>query len=370
MLQKTAMILTALLGIVCIAMYFALQQPKLTEERSQTFVVMQLDTSQLGALTFWNDGIIVGNKRGEIRVFADLQPGAEPRVYSVSPYPISAPVFVKDGVFFVGDTNGRFFAFDPATGIKWSYKTGNQITGSAMWCDDMIVVGSHDYTLYAFDPETGELKYSVDCNAQVNGSPLFFETQHAIVFGSCDGLLRKIDVRTGDILAEIDFEAMIPETPALFGGILYLLIVYHGATPDGDDGQSQGELAAVDAETFELLWRVPTPDMYLTSPYPTQEFLFLTDERGKISVHAREDGSPLTVLDADEKMTPLQAGDDSRVFAVSQIGKLYEWQREDDRWQGSLLADLQTDCVLGCRIFGDKLIVVDDNGGLFYVTVP
>ena len=323
------------------------------------------------------DGVIVGNKRGEIRVFADLQPDAEPRVYPVSQYPISAPVFVKDGVFYVGDINGRFFAFDPAIiadrstdiGVKWSYKTGNQITGKAMWCDGMIVVGSHDYTLYAFDPESGELNYSVDCDAQINGSPLFFESQHAIVFGSCDGLLRKIDVRTGNVITEIDFEAMIPETLALYDGVLYLLIAYHGATPDGDDGQAKGELAAVDAENFELLWRVPTPDMYLTSPYPTQEHLFITDELGKISVHARKDGLPLTTLDADEKMTPLQAGDDSCVFAVSQVGKLNEWRRENGEWHRSLLTDLQTDCTLGCRLFGDKLIVVDDNGGLFYVEV-
>ena len=383
-MQKNVIFGTALLGVACIAMYFALKTPtQLNETRTlesgktQTFVVVQLDTSRLGALTFWNDGIVVGNKRGEIRVFADLQPGSEPRVYQVSPYPITAPVFVKDGVFYVGDTNGRFFAFDPAIiadrstdiGVKWSYKTGNQITGSAMLCDDMVIVGSHDYTLYAFDPETGELKYSVDCNSYINGSPLFYESQHALVFGSCDGLLRKIDVRTGEVIAEIDFEAMIPETPALFDGVLYLLIAYQGATPDGNDGQAKGELGAVDAETFELLWRVPTPDMYLTSPYATHEHLFITDELGKISVHARKDGSSLTTLDADEKMTPLQAGDDSQIYAVSQVGKLYAWQRENDQWRRSLLTDLQTDCTLGCRLLGDKLIVVNDNGGLFYYTL-
>ena len=372
MLQKVVIILTALLGIACIAMYFVLQQNNPQTSGSgttQNFVVLQLDTSLLGALTHWNDGIIAGNARGELRMFADLQPGAEPQVYPVAPYPIVAPVFEHDGVFYVGDTNGRFFAFDPATGVKWSYKTYNQITGSAIWCDGKIIVGSHDSTLYALDPDTGELTYSVECNAEINGSPLFLESQHSIVFGSCDGLLRKIDVRTGNIIAEIDFEAYIPGTPALFDGILYLLTRSFGEPMD-DGTESQGELAAVDAESFELLWRVPTKDMYLTSPYATNEHLFLTDERGKINVHSRYNGSPITTLATDDKMTPLQTGDDSRVFAVSLGGKLYEWQRDNDQWHPSLLADLQTDCKRSGQLLGNKLIVADDNGGLFYMDVP
>jgi len=390
MTQKAVIIITALLGVACVAMYFVMQmpklQPELPEERTQGFVVLQLDTSCLGALTLWNDGIVVGNARGEIRLFDDLQDGAKPRVFPVSPYPIIAPVFEKDGVFFVGDTNGRFFAFDPQViadrstdiGAKWSHKTYNQITGSAIWCNGMVIVGSHDCTLYALDSETGELKYSVDCNDRVNGTPLFLETQHALVFGSCDGLLRKIDVRTGEKIAEIDFEAYIPETPAYFDGILYLLTRSFGEPMDDDGNESQGELTAVDAESFALLWRVPTRDMYLSAPYATNELLFLTtDVKGKINVHSRKDGQYLTTLDTEEKMTTLQAGDDSRVFAVSRLGKLYQWQREgsqvallpNDRWNRTLLADLQTDCKRGCLLIGNKLIVADDNGGLFYCTI-
>ena len=374
MMQKAIIFVTALLGIVCIAIYFVLktplQLPETPGERTQKFVVLQLDTSRLGALTPKDGGFIVGNARGEVRVFADLQPGAMPQVYPVSHNPISAPVFEHNGIFYVGDENGRFWAFDPDIGVKWSYKTYNQITGGAIWCDGKVIVGSHDNSLYAFDPETGALQYTVDCNGQINGSPLFLESQHALVFGSCDGLLRKVDVRTGKVIAEIDFDFYIPETPAFFDGVLYLLTRNNDDVPEDNNNENHGILAAVDAESFDVLWRVPTKDMYSSAPYATEQFLFLTTYfKGKINVHSRKDGTPLTTLDTNEPMTTLQAGDDLRVFAVSERGKVYRWQRENDRWHGTLLTDLQTDCKRSCLLLENKLLVADDTGGLFYVTV-
>jgi outer membrane protein assembly factor BamB len=168
------------------------------------------------------------------------------------------------------------------------------------------------------------------------------------------------------ILAEIDFESYIPETPALYDGVLYLLTTRSGDVAHEENVTGRGELAAVDAETFEILYRTHTTDAYMTSPYATRELLFLTDDNGKINVHSRKDGKYLITLDAEEKMTPLQAGDDSRVFAVSRNGRLYEWHRENDRWNRMLLTDLQTDCKQGCLLLEDKLIVADENGGLFY----
>jgi len=378
MTQKAVILITALLGVACIAMYFVLKTPSqpqdLPEQRTRNFVVLQLDTSRLGTLTPLRnnsgDGFVVGNARGELRVFADLQPGATPQIYPVSKNPISAPVLVHDDVFYVGDTNGTFWAYHSGDGVKWSYKTGNQILGGAMECDGLIVVGSYSQALYAFDPETGTLQYTVECNGEINGSPLYLESQHAIIFGSCDGLLRKVDVRTGEVIAEIDFEHYIPETPALYDGVLYLLTRNLDEPVDAEDGENQGVLAAIDAESFDVLFRVPTKDMYSSTPYATEEFLFLTTySKGKINVHSRKDGKPLSALPTDEPMTTLQAGDDARVFAVSERGKIYQWQRESNDWHGTLLSDLQTDCKRGCVLLGNKLIIADDNGGLFYVEV-
>ena len=147
-------------------------------------------------------------------------------------------------------------------------------------------------------------------------------------------------------------ESPIPETPVFRDDTLYILA-------------HQGDLTAVDCETFEITYRVKTPNEYLSSPYATETFLFLTDFKEKIHVHLRENGHRLTTLETSEKMTPVQAGDDSRVFAVSTRGKLFQWQRENDQWQPTLLADLETDCVQSCVQIGNHLLIADESGGLY-----
>lgn len=360
MIRKFAVALTFSLGAACIATFFVLKAPQEPEalempwQSSFRLETLQLDTAALGTVSAWNDGLVVGNARGELRIFPRLEPGVEPIVHQVSTYAISAAPLEQDGVFYVGDENGRFWAFDPALGVKWFHKTRNQVTGRAIFRDGLVLVGSHSQSLFAFEPESGELKYSIDCNGEINGSPLFSEQEHAVVFGSCDGLLRKIDLHTGNVVMEIDFESMIPDTPAFRDGILYL-------------PTNGGDLAAVDAASFEMLYRVSTGDAYFSSPYATESFLFLTDMHGNIAVHRRSTGERLATLETEEKMTTLQAGDDDEVFAVSRRGKLYRWRREGERWHRTLLADCQTDCRRGCIFLGEKLVVVDDSGGLYYV---
>lgn len=310
---------------------------------------LQLDVSPLGT-PVWADGaVIVGNGAGELRRFNGFK--GPPESYKLSKYRISAPVLAVGNVVYVGDENGMFWAFAPGSGIKWSYRTGNQITGGAILADSKVWVGSHDQTLYAFDPESGQLLHEVECDGQINGAPLF----HAgmLYLGNCDGNLRKIDVTTGKVVAALDFEAPIPETPAWYEGVLYILT-------------HRGELAAVDADSFHVRYRIKLEETYLASPYPTGEYLFLTDSTGKLHVHSRRDGARLSTLESDKKMTALQAGDDAQVFAVSKRAELYSWKREDNQWRSTLLADFQADCTQSAVLLANVLLVADDNGGLFY----
>lgn len=375
MTEKIMILLSASVGVACIAVFFVTKtsqpEPGIMDEEVRPFAVIQLDTSPLGALAPWSGGLVAGNARGELRFFSNDSPDAPPRVHRVSKYGISAPVLEIDGTFYVGDENGTFYAFAPETGVRWSYKTGNQITGGAIACGDLVVVGSHDQSLYAFDRATGALQFVVDCDGQVNGTPLLAAPQAAVVFGSCDGLLRKVGLPAGDIISEIDFEAFVPETPALFGGVFYVLTMRReeDGADSGGGAAGKGELAAVDAASFALIYRTPTREFSTAPPYATERFLFLTDFEGKINVHSREDGQHLASLEAGERMTPLGAGDDFRVFAVSRRGNVYAWEREGDAWRRSQLAALRTDCRRGCLLSGDTLVVPDETGGLFRVAI-
>ena len=148
---------------------------------------LQLDTVPLGALTLVPNGVVAGNSRGEIRHFSLTGDERTPAVYSVCSNAISAAVLLWGECYFVGDENGVFHAFQPGTGERWSYRTGNQITGGAVMSGNLVWVGSHDHTLYAFDPQNGKCRHEVECGGQINATPVIDPGQRYLFLGNCDG---------------------------------------------------------------------------------------------------------------------------------------------------------------------------------------
>jgi outer membrane protein assembly factor BamB len=358
MIRKILITITALIGILFIILFLWMKTPvQITPlKAAPRFGTIQLGTSELGEPAYVSGKIVVGNAKGELRVFKSVSAGALAEVIPMSKSAIIAPVFMKNNVCFVGDEDGKFWAYDLAKGIKWTYKTGNKITGAAQWYDDLILVGSYDQNLYAFEPESGKLRYKVECESFINGSPVCSESAKAIFFGSCDGILREIETESGKVVGEIDLGSPIPASPVLYDDILYLL------THDG-------ELVAVRTKPFSILYRMKLSGAYVSSPYIFDEFVFLTDSNGGITVHSRSDGKRLAILEAKENMTPLQTGDQSGFYAVSNRGKLYRYQLHNGQWARDLLHDFQTDCRRSCRLFGEALIIVDENGGLYFYEV-
>ena len=309
--------------------------------------VLLTDTSPLGKLSVLSDGTLAaGNSRGEV-VF--LRPSEPVRTVPMSKTSISAPVAEFDGVCYVGDEGGTFAAFTPDRGVLWTFKAGNQITGGAIRdSDGLIWFGSHDHSLYALDA-SGKLVHEVECNGQINGSPVFDGT--FVYLGSCDGKLRKVDIRTGEVVKSLDFESYIPETPMLSGGVLYVLT--HG-----------GELVAVKADDFEVLYRVPTQNAFFTSPFVTKSYVFLTDSNGKIHVHKRADGSFIADLPSDEPLNPICVGSDLRVYTISRRGRLSFF--EAGNWKQHVIAEFPSDFKSGMTFAGNSLAVPDEYGNVFY----
>ena len=314
---------------------------------------LQLDTVPLGVLTPVADGVVAGNSRGEIRHFSFN--GDEPSlaVYSVCSNAISAAVLSWEGCYFVGDENGVFHAFQSGIGERWSYRTGNQITGGAIFSGDLIWVGSHDCTLYAFDPVSGVCRLQVECGGQINATPVLDPEQRHLFLGNCDGKLRRIEIRTGNITGELDFESPIPAQPVLVDGTLY--IQTHG-----------GELIAVDATAWKVRWRRDIQAGSVSAPFVTGT-ITVANVTGKIlPIFDRKSGDPIGSLEADEPLSPIQTGSDSILYGVTRRGKLYRWNREGRIWHRTMLTDFQVDCRSGCLRQGNLLLVADDGGGLFY----
>ena len=345
----------ALLGLALIILSFLDQDVPTASSVSKVerSGQLQLDTVPLGALTLVADGVVAGNSRGEIRHFSIDGAEKPPTVYSVCSNAISAAVLLCGDCYFVGDENGVFHAFQPGTGERWSYRTGNQITGGAILSGNLVWVGSHDHTLYAFDPHNGECRHQVECGGQINATPVVDPEQRYIFLGNCDGKLRRIEIRTGNVAGELDLESPIPAQPVLFDGLLY--VQTHG-----------GEIAAVDAEGWTVRWRQPVQPGSVAAPFVTGTIAVANLTGKTFPVFDRMSGDSVGSLEADEPLTPVRAGSDSTLYGVTCRGKLYRWNREGNVWRRTQLADFQTDCRNGCIRHGNRLLIADEDGGLFY----
>jgi outer membrane protein assembly factor BamB len=327
-----------------------------TTPAKHRFGTIELANIALGNISASRRGILAGNDKGELCVFSFPHGQAKKEVIPLSDHPISAPVIEHDGVCYVGDDAGRFYAYDLDKGLKWSYQTGNKIAGCALWAKDRIVVGSYDQKLYAFDPQDGKLLYAVTCDSFINGSAVLSDSADFLFFGSCDGAIRKIKTQTGEVTGKIVLSSPIPASPVMFDDVLYAL------THDGS-------LVAIQTDPFKILYEVALSSTYTSSPYATNQFLFLTDDDGRMRVYAREDGRHLSTLETTEKMTPVQAADKSEFYVVSKRGKLFEYRRVNEQWECTLLHDFQTDYQAGCIRFEDLILLADKCGGLYYYEV-
>jgi len=109
--------------------------------------------------------------------------------------PIEAPPLVSDNNVIYSTSEGILYAANKKTGkIVWSYKTDNQIVGSAnIWKSGNssgIIVGSYDYYLHCINPSTGKMLWRVETENYINGTPAILNGK--IIFGGCDGMLRVI----------------------------------------------------------------------------------------------------------------------------------------------------------------------------------
>lgn len=84
---------------------------------------------------------------------------------------------VAYGRVFLGNTDGRVYAYDASTGsLDWAYQTGAYVysspavTNAPGW-GPTIYVGSYDGSFYALNARTGHVEWRYDAHGRISGSP-------------------------------------------------------------------------------------------------------------------------------------------------------------------------------------------------------
>jgi outer membrane protein assembly factor BamB len=83
---------------------------------------------------------------------------------------------VVDGRVFLGNTDGRIYAYDAGTGnLDWAVQTGNYVYASPAVTDapglgPTIYLGSYDGTFYALNARTGRIDWTYNAGGRISGS--------------------------------------------------------------------------------------------------------------------------------------------------------------------------------------------------------
>jgi outer membrane protein assembly factor BamB/predicted Fe-S protein YdhL (DUF1289 family) len=103
----------------------------------------------------------------------------------------SAPAAAQEALY-VGDLRGKFFALDPASGMKlWEFQTEAGINSSPLVLGDQVYFGALDGTLYALERNAGELTWQLDLGAGIEVPPVYNGTR--LYVKTKDGLLHALE---------------------------------------------------------------------------------------------------------------------------------------------------------------------------------
>lgn len=114
------------------------------------------------------------------------------------PIALQSPV-IHEGLVFVGDNNGYFRAFELENGKEvWKSFDNSSFHSKPLIYKDQVIYGNQEGRVYSRNSINGELKYSVDLGASIEGSAtieggrIFFHLRNHQIFA--------LDVETGKVL--------------------------------------------------------------------------------------------------------------------------------------------------------------------------
>lgn len=115
----------------------------------------------------------------------------------------STPAVVY-GRVFLGNTDGRVYAYDASTGkLDWAVQTGAYVYASPAVTDapglgPTIYLGSYDNTFYAIDARSGHIRWQYHAGGHISGSATI--VGRIVYFADFDHRTTGLDISTGKVM--------------------------------------------------------------------------------------------------------------------------------------------------------------------------
>ena len=203
---------------------------------------------------------------------------------------LSSPTVVGE-ILVIGSGDGNVYAFDRLTGNeRWRFETQARVRSTPAVADGTVYVGSMDGSLYSIDLATGTQEWRFDTEGRSLSSVDFgFDRKslqssptvsgNSVYIGSREGFMYAVDRTAGTLRWRFDHEvSWANTTAAVSDGVLYA-------------GTSDGLFVhAVDEETGNELWRTTTAGRVFGSPSLAGNNTYVADQSGILYVLSRTTG--------------------------------------------------------------------------------
>ncbi len=144
---------------------------------------------------------------------------------------VKASLTLSKGVLYFGDYSGHVQAISERSGRRlWISDSGGALLGNGTFYSTpaadygRIFLGNTDGRVYAYDAASGKLDWAVQTGAYVYSSPAVTNAPGlgpTIYIGSYDGSFRALNARTGHVAWKFDAHGKISGSPTIVGRTVY-----------------------------------------------------------------------------------------------------------------------------------------------------
>lgn len=238
----------------------------------------------------------------------------------------SPTVDPKNGIAFIGlefgllTKRGGLVAVNIASGnTKWKvYSIPGYVHASPAYFEkyDIVVVGSNDGHMYAFEASDGTLLWKYKCDGEIKYGATFDAQRDLVIFGTMNGGLYALQVKTGKLYHRFNAQFGFYATPAIHGDCVII-------------GSLDKRIYCFNLTTKEVSWIYETSGRVFASPLINGHSVFIGSNDGRLYELDTTTGTPLAIVQFTERIVNRialkQLSDGRRVLYVgTHAGELYK----------------------------------------------
>ena len=226
----------------------------------------------------------------------------EPRIVGEGEPLVGGPA-VAEGLVLIGSSDGNLYAFNSSTGAKvWTFHTEGKVWSTPAVSDGVAYFGSLDHKFYAVRLDDGTAVWPSPFEAKGAITATAVVTKGRVYFGAFDSIFYALDAKTGEELLRFD------EASRWYWG---------GAIANDDTifaPSLDGHLYALDIDTLGLRWSLFAGAPILSSPALVHDRVAVASDDGLVIMALQADGSDQNQCAIEEEVKAALVEDDGVVY--------------------------------------------------------